>query len=176
MDRYGTKAEQLAEIAVAMRSHAALNPYAKMRTPITVDDVLESRLISSPLHLLDCCIISDGGGAVVVTSAERARDLNKLPVLVLGSAEAVAHQEIGRPDLLTMAARQSGERAFSMAGVARSDIDLAMIYDSFTITALMTLENLGFCQTGEGGDFVSGGRIGLGGALPVNPAGGGLSN
>ena len=176
MDRFGTKPEQLAEIAVTIRAHAGLNPHAKMRAPITVDDVLSSRLISSPLHLLDCCIISDGGGAVVVTSEERARDLRKTPVYVLGSAEAVAHQEIGRPDLLTIAARQSGDRAFSMAGVARSDIDLAMIYDSFTITTLLTIENLGFCELGEGGDFVTGGRIGLGGELPVNPDGGGLSN
>lgn len=174
--RYGTTAEQLAEIAVTMRRHAGLNPNAKMRQPITVDDVLASRVISDPLHLLDCCIISDGGGAVVVTSAERARDLAKPPVLLLGAGEALAHQEIGRPDLLTVAARQSGERAFGMAGVQRSDIDLAMVYDSFTITVLATLENLGFCKVGEGGDFVSGGRIGLGGDLPVNPDGGGLSN
>lgn len=174
--RYGTTAEQLAEIAVTMRRHAGLNPNAKMRQPITVDDVLASRVISDPLHLLDCCIISDGGGAVVVTSAERARDLAKPPVLLLGAGEALAHQEVGRPDLLTVAARQSGERAFGMAGVQRSDIDLAMVYDSFTITVLATLENLGFCKVGEGGDFVSGGRIGLGGDLPVNPDGGGLSN
>lgn len=176
MHRYGTKPSQLAEIAVAMRKHAGLNPAAKMRQPITVEDVLTSRVISDPLHLLDCCIISDGGGAVIVTSAERARDLRKAPVLLLGAGEAVAHQEIGRPDLLTVAAAQSSERAFGMAGVARDDIDLAMVYDSFTITVLATLENLGFCKVGEGGDFVSGGRIELGGALPVNPDGGGLSN
>jgi acetyl-CoA acetyltransferase len=176
MDRYGTTSEQLAEIAVAMRHHASLNPNAKMRQPITVDDVLASRLISAPLHLLDCCIISDGGGAVVVTSAERARDLATEPVLLLGAGEAAAHQEIGRPDLLTIAAKQSGERAFAMAGVTHDDVDLAMIYDSFTITLLATLENLGFCKPGEGGDFVSGGRIRLGGELPVNPDGGGLSS
>lgn len=176
MERYGTTSEQLAEIAVTMRRHASLNPHAKMRNPITIDDVLSSRMISEPLHLLDCCIISDGGGAVVVTSAERARDLRQPPVPVLGCGEAVCHQEIGSPDLLTIAARQSGDRAFAMAGVERSDIDLAMVYDSFTITALATLENLGFCKPGQGGDFVSGGRIGLGGELPVNPDGGGLSN
>lgn len=176
MNRYGTKPEQLAEIAVAMRKHASLNPNAKMRQPITVDDVMTSRLISDPLHLLDCCIISDGGGAVVVTSAERARDLAKKPVLLLGSAEAVAHQEIGSPDLLTIAAKQSGAKAFARAGVTHQDLDLCMIYDSFTITVLATLENLGFCKPGEGGDFVSGGRIQLGGALPINPDGGGLSN
>ena len=174
--RFGTTAEQLAEIAVTMRHHASLNPHAKMRQPITVDDVLASRVISDPLHLLDCCIISDGGGAVVVTSAARARDLPKAPVLLLGCGEAVAHQETGAPDLLTTAGRQSGERAFGMAGVTRDDIDLCMIYDSFTITVLATLENLGFCAVGDGGAFVSDGRIRLGGALPVNPDGGGLSS
>ena len=176
MHEYGTKSEQLAEIAVTMRRHASLNPDAKMRKPITVDDVMESRVISAPLHLLDCCIISDGGGAVVVTSAERARDLAKPPVLVRGCGEAVCHREIGAPDLLTIAARQSGDYAFEMSGLSRDDVDLCTIYDSFTITALVTLENLGFCKPGEGGAFVEGGRIGLGGALPVNPDGGGLSS
>lgn len=176
MHRYGTRSEQLAEIAVAMRRHASLNPDAKMRRPITVDDVLESRMISTPLHLLDCCIISDGGGAVVVTSLERARDLAKPPVVVRGCGEAVCHQEIGAPDLLTIAAKQSGANAFAMAGLGPADVDLCTIYDSFTITVLVTLENLGFCKPGEGGDFVSGGRIALGGALPINPDGGGLSS
>ena len=176
MHRYGTRSEQLAEIAVATRKHASLNPRAKMQSPITVDDVLSSRVISDPLHLLDCCIISDGGGAIVVTSLERARDLAKPPVVVLGCGEAVAHQEIGAPDLLTIAAKQSGEHAFGMAGVSHDDLDFCTIYDSFTITVLATLENLGFCKPGEGGDFVSGGRIALGGALPLNPDGGGLSN
>lgn len=176
MHEYGTKPEQLAEIAVTMRRHAGLNPVAKMRNPIRVEDVLESRVISAPLHLLDCCIISDGGGAVVVTSAERARDLAKPRVLLRGCGEAVCHQEIGAPDLLTIAARQSSEQAFRMSGLTRDDVDLAAIYDSFTITLLVTLENLGFCKPGEGGAFVEGGRIGLGGALPVNPDGGGLSS
>ena len=176
MHKYGTKPEQLAEIAVAMRTHASRNPNAKMRQLITVDDVMESRVISDPLHLLDCCIISDGGGAIVVTSAARARDLPKKPVLLLGCGEAVAHQEIGSPDLLTIAAKQSSGRAFAMAGVEHDDIDFCMVYDSFTITVLATLENLGFCAPGEGGDFVSGGRIQIGGALPINPDGGGLSN
>jgi acetyl-CoA acetyltransferase len=176
MHRYGTKAEQLAEIAVTMRRHAALNPAAKMRKPITVDDVLSSRMISRPLHLLDCCIISDGGGALVVTSAARARDLAKPPVVVLGCGEAVCHQELGAPDLLTIAAKQSGAQALAMAGVSHDDIDFAMIHDSFTITVLATLENLGFCKPGEGGAFVENGRIGLGGALPLNPDGGGLSS
>tara|TARA_Y100001970_G_scaffold37499_1_gene46359 strand:- start:37918 stop:39090 length:1173 start_codon:yes stop_codon:yes gene_type:complete len=176
MSTYGTTSEQLAEIAITMRRHAGLNPHAKMRSPITVDDVLGSRMISRPLHLLDCCIISDGGGAVVVTSLERAKDLPKPPVRILGCGEAAQHQGVGRTDLLTIAAKQSGDTAFNMAGVERSDIDLAMIYDSFTITVLATLENLGFCERGAGGDFVSGGGISLDGVLPVNPDGGGLSS
>ena len=169
MNTYGTKSEQLAQIATAMRHHASLNPQAKMRDPIEVEDVMASRVISSPLHLLDCCIISDGGGAIVVTSAERARDLPKAPIFLQGCGEAVCHQETGSPDLLTMAAKQSGERAFAMAGLSRDDVDLCTIYDSFTITVLLTLENLGFCKPGEGGSFVEDGRIRLGGALPVNP-------
>lgn len=176
MHLYGTKSEQLAEIAVAMRGHASKNPQAKMRKPITVQDVLESRMISEPLHLLDCCIISDGGGAVVVTSLERARDLARPPVVLQGCGEAVCHQELGAPDLLTLAAAQSSRQAFEMAQVRHDDIDFCTIYDSFTITVLATLENLGFCKPGEGGPFVEGGRIALGGALPVNPDGGGLSS
>ena len=176
MHEFGTTSRQLAQVAVGMRRHAGLNPRAKMRNPITVDDVLESRMISTPLHLLDCCIISDGGGAVVVTSAERARDLAKAPVLLRGCGEAVCHQETGAPDLLTLAAKQSGNQAFDMADVRREDIDFCTLYDSFTITVVLTLENLGFCKPGEGGSFVEDGRIELGGSLPVNPDGGGLSS
>ncbi len=152
------------------------NPNAKYRDPITVEDVLASRIISSPLHLLDCCIISDGGGALVLTSVERARDLAQPPVVILGGAEAVQHHGIGRRDLLDIAARQSGPLALERAGVAHADIDMAMIYDSFTITVLATLESLGFCKPGEGGAFCADGRIGLGGALPINTDGGGLSS
>jgi acetyl-CoA acetyltransferase len=176
MDLYGTTSEQLAEIAVTMRRHALLNPHAKMKTPVTIQDVLESRIISEPLHLLDCCIISDGGGALVITSLERARDLAKPPVVLLGCGEAVAHQELGAPDLLQIAAAQSGRHAFEMSGLSPSDVDVATIYDSFTITVLVTLEALGFCKPGEGGSFVGGGRIRLGGELPLNPDGGGLSS
>ncbi len=176
MHQYGTTSEQLADIAVSTRHHASLNPHAKMRQPITREDVLESRVIADPLHLLDCCIISDGGGAVIVTSLERAKDLRRPPVVVMGTGEAVAHREIGAPDLMTIAARQSGEHAFSMARMKPSDIDFCTIYDSFTITVLATLENLGFCKLGEGGAFVENGGIGLGGRLPVNPDGGGLSS
>jgi acetyl-CoA C-acetyltransferase len=176
MHQYGTTSEQLADIAVSTRHHASLNPDAKMRQPITREDVLESRVIADPLHLLDCCIISDGGGAVIVTSLERAKNLRQPPVVVLGTGEAVAHREIGAPDLMTIAAKQSGEHAFSMAQLSPADIDLCAIYDSFTITVLATLENLGFCKPGEGGPFVENGGIGLGGRLPVNPDGGGLSS
>jgi acetyl-CoA C-acetyltransferase len=176
MHEFGTTAAHLAEIAVTMRRHAALNPVAKFRDPITVEDVLASRIISSPLHLLDCCIITDGGGAVVVTSAERGRELRKRPVQILGASEAVCHTAAGKRDLTDMAAKQSGPRALAMAGVTHADIDMCMIYDSFTITVLETLENLGFCKKGEGGAFVQNGRIGLGGALPLNTDGGGLSS
>ncbi len=176
MHEYGTTAEQLAEIAVTVRRHASLNPAAKFREPITVADVLASRLVSSPLHLLDCCIISDGGGAVVVAGAARARDLRRPPVFVLGASEAVCHTAAGVRDLTDMAASQSGPRAMQMAGVGHGDVDMCMIYDSFTITVLETLESLGFCRNGEGGAFVQDGRIGLGGALPVNTDGGGLSS
>jgi len=176
MHQYGTTSEQLADIAVSTRHHASLNPNAKMRQPITREDVLESRVIADPLHLLDCCIISDGGGAVIVTSLERAKDLRQSPVVVSGTGEAVAHREVGAPDLMTIAAKQSGEHAFSMAKMSPADIDFCTIYDSFTITVLSTLENLGFCKPGEGGPFVENGGVGLGGRLPVNPDGGGLSS
>ena len=176
MHQYGTTSEQLAEIAVTMRRHAAGNPNAKYRDPITVEDVLASRIISSPLHLLDCCIISDGAGALVLTSVERARGLAQPPVVILGGAEAVQHHGIGRRDLLDIAARQSGPLALERAGVAHADIDMAMIYDSYTITVLAALESLGFCRPGEGGSFCADGRIGLGGALPINTDGGGLSS
>jgi acetyl-CoA C-acetyltransferase len=176
MHDYGTTSEQLAEIAVTMRHHASLNPAAKYHDPITVEDVLASRVISSPLHLLDCCMISDGGGALVVTSAERARDLKKKPAYILGVGETARHAGRGQRDFLEIAAHQSGQMAFARAGVSHPDIDLAMIYDSFTITVLSTLENLGFCKRGEGGPFVTGGRLRYDGALPVNTDGGGLSS
>jgi len=176
MHVFGTTAAQLAEIAVACRRHAGLNPAALYRDPITVDDVLKSPMISSPLHLLDCCVITDGGGAVVVVHPDLARGLAKAPVRILASAEAVAHTHAGHRDYLTTAAAQTGPRALAEAGVSPDDIDMAMIYDSFTITVLMTLEDLGFCKKGEGGAFVSGGRLQLGGALPINTDGGGLSS
>ena len=176
MHLYGTTSEQLAEVAVATRKHASMNPEALFRNPMTVEDVVNSRIISSPLHLPDCCVITDGGGAVVVASPEVARSCRHTPGWVLGTGEAVAHQGAGKRDLQFIAAKQSHEPAFAMAGVSHQDIDMAMIYDSFTITVLETLEDLGFCQKGEGGDFVSGGRLQVGGELPINTDGGGLSS
>ena len=176
MHQYGTTHEQLAEIAVATRKWAMLNPKAMMRDPITIDDVLSSRWITYPFHLLDCCLVTDAGGAVVVTSAERARDCPKKPVLVLGSGEATTHQTIASmPDLTTTPAAISGPLAFEMAGVRHKDIDVTEVYDSFTYTALVTLEALGFCEKGEGGAFVSGQRTAPGGDFPLNTNGGGLS-
>ena len=176
MHQYGTKPEHLAEISVAVRKHASMNPQALFRNPITVEDVVRSRIISSPLHLLDCCVITDGGGAVVVASPEVARNCRQRPVWVLGTGEAAAHQGAGKRDLVFTAAKQSHGPAFAMAGVTHDDIDMAMIYDSFTITVLEALEDLGFCEKGEGGDFVSGGRLQIGGGLPINTDGGGLSS
>lgn len=176
MHRYGTTRAQLAEIAVTCREHASRNPLALYREPITIDDVLASPPIAEPLHRLDCCVITDGGGAVIVASEEVARDLAKSPVWVLGGSEAVAHGEGGYRDLVDLAAAQSGPRALAQAGVTHDDIDLCMIYDSFTITVLTALEGLGFCKPGEGGPFVEGGRLRLDGGLPLNPDGGALSN
>lgn len=177
MHQYGTTSEQLAEIAVVTRRHAGLNPLAMYREPITVEDVLRSRMIADPLHLLDCCVVSDGGGAVLVTTEERARDLKQPPVYVLGSSESHTHAHISQmPDLTVTAAAMTAPRAFAEAGILPSDIDMAMIYDSFTITVLILLEDLGFCRKGEGGAFVQHGRIALGGQLPINTDGGGLSS
>jgi acetyl-CoA acetyltransferase len=177
MYQYGTTSEQLAEIAVITRRHARLNPLAMYREPITVQDVLNSRMIADPLHLLDCCVVSDGGGAVLVTTEERARDLKQAPIFVLGASESHTHAHISQmPDLTVTAAAMTAPRAFTEAGVTPGDIDMAMIYDSFTVTVLLLLEDLGFCKKGEGGAFVQDGRIALGGQLPINTDGGGLSS
>lgn len=151
MHEYGTTSEQLAEIAVITRRHAMLNPLAMYREPITVQDVLNSRMIADPPHLLDCCVVSDGGGAVLVTTEERARDLKQKPVFVLESSESHTHAHISQmPDMTVTAAAITAPRAFAEAGISPSDIDMAMIYDSFTITVLLLLEDLGFCKKGEG--------------------------
>jgi acetyl-CoA acetyltransferase len=173
---YGTTAEQLAQIAVSTRQWAAMNPQARYRDPITVDDVLASPLECSPLHRLDCCLVTDGAGAFVLTSAERARDLAKPPVYVLGAGTSHDHSMISQmPDLTTTAGVVSGANAFRMAGIKPDDVDLLMGYDSFTITALLHLEDLGFCAKGEGGAFVQTGATAPGGSLPMNTNGGGLS-
>ncbi|HWZ17688.1 MAG TPA: thiolase, partial [Ktedonobacteraceae bacterium] len=177
MHQYGTTSEQLAEIAVVTRKHASLNPLAMYRDAITVQDVLNSRMIADPLHLLDCCVVSDGGGAVLVTTEERARELKQPPIFILGSSESHTHAQISQmPDLTVTAAAITGPRAFSEAGITPGEIDMAMIYDSFTITVLLLLEDLGFCKKGEGGAFVQEDRIALGSQLPVNTDGGGLSS
>jgi acetyl-CoA acetyltransferase len=176
MHQYGTTSAQLAEISVAARAWAGLNPGAMYRKPITVEDVLGSRMIADPLHLLDCCVISDGGAAVIVTTAERAADLARPPVYVLGAASAQTHWNIvDMPDFTVTAASVCGPEAFAQAGVTPEEIDTVHLYDSFTITALLLLEDLGFCKKGEGGPFVEGGRLAPGGQLPVNTDGGGLS-
>jgi len=176
MHQYGTKPEHLAEIAVATRKWAMLNEKAFMRKPITIDDVLSSPVICEPLRLLDCCLITDGGGAVVVASARAAARAKKKPVWVLGHAETVTHYSVAQmPDLTVTGARDTGRRAMAMAGVTHDDIDVVQVYDSFTITVLLTLEALGFCKPGEGGDFVSNQRTAPGGDFPLNTSGGGLS-
>jgi acetyl-CoA acetyltransferase len=178
MHEYGTTPEQLGRIAVAAREYARRgNPKAMYRDPLTVDDVLSSRLVASPLHKYDCCVISDGGGALVLTTEDRARNCAKPPVFVLGASHATDHQIISQmPDLTTTAAAVSGPRAMAEAGVTPADVDLLMTYDSFTITALLALEDLGFCPKGEGGRFVEDGHIDPGGSLPMNVDGGGLSS
>lgn len=176
MARFGTTSEQLAEIAVSTRAWAAMNPRARYQDPITVDDVLASPMQSSPLHLLDCCLVTDGAGAFVMTSAERARSLRKPPVYVLGAATCHDHSMISQmPDLTVTPGAVSGPNAFRNAGVKPGDVDVLMAYDSFTITALLHLEDLGFCAKGEGGAFVEDGRTGPGGLIPMNTNGGGLS-
>jgi acetyl-CoA acetyltransferase len=176
MAEFGTTSEQLAQIAVDARRWAAMNPRARYRDPLTVDDVLASPVVASPLHQLDCCLVTDGGGAYVLTTAERARDLARPPVYVLGAATSSDHWMISQmPDLTTTSGTVSGPAAFGMAGVGPDDVDVLMGYDSFTITALLHLEDLGFCAKGEGGAFVEDGKLGPGGSLAMNTNGGGLS-
>ncbi|MGA5699195.1 acetyl-CoA acetyltransferase [Peterkaempfera bronchialis] len=176
MHEFGTTREQLADVAVAARQWARLNPKAFLRGPLTRADVLASRPVSSPLTVRDCCLVTDGGGAVVLTSAERARDLPQRPAYLLGVGEATTHQTISQmPDLTTTAAALSGPRAFAAAGLTPAEVDVVQLYDAFTINTVLLLEDLGFCAKGEGGAFVADGRIAPGGALPVNTSGGGLS-
>jgi len=176
MHQYGTTREQLAAVAVAARQWAQLNPAAWDRKPLTIEDVLAARTISTPFTVRDCCLSTDGGGAIVVTSAEKARSLRKPPAYVLGCGQSITHAAISSmPDLTLTGAKRSGEIAYAMAGLGPSDIDVLALYDAFTINTILFLEDLGFCPKGEGGRFVEGGRIAPNGTLPVNTNGGGLS-
>jgi acetyl-CoA C-acetyltransferase len=177
MYQYGTTSEQLAWIKVAASHHAQHNPHAMLRDVVTVEDVVNSPVIADPLHRLDCCVISDGGGAIIVASPEVARSLRRPKVKILGAAEAPKHQMAGHVDLTYSGAVWSGPAAFAEAGVKPADIKYASIYDSFTITVLMQIEDLGFCEKGQGGRFVSDGNLISGtGKLPFNTDGGGLCN
>ena len=174
--QYGTTREQLAEVAVAARQWAQKNPVAFMRDPLTVDDVLASRMVCDPLTVRDCCLVTDGAGAVVLTRTDRAMDCPEPPIALLGIGQAHWHRQISQmPDLTVTAASESGPRAFAMAGVNPADIDVAELYDAFTINTILFLEDLGFCSKGEAGPFVASGAIAPGGDLPVNTNGGGLS-
>lgn len=176
MHLYGTTREQLAQVAVAARQWAQLNPEAAVRDPLTVDDVLKARMVSDPLTVRDCCLFNDGAAAIVMVRADRAKNCAKTPVPVLGAAHAVTHREISSmPDLTVTGAAISGAQAFAQAGVGPADIDVVMLYDAFTVTPLLFLEDLGFCPKGEGGRFISGGHIAPGGGLALNTNGGGLS-
>lgn len=177
MHQFGTTSEQLAEIAVSTRTWASMHPQAINRKPISIQDVIQSRMISDPLHLLDCCLSNDGAGALVITRAERAKDGPKKSVYMLGAAEDYTFR--GYVDVchdwMTSGAVHTGRRSMEMAGIGHSEINVAELYDCFTITVMRELEDLGFCPVGEGGNFVSGGRLAPGGALPTNTHGGGLS-
>jgi acetyl-CoA acetyltransferase len=178
MELFGTTSRQLAEIAVSTRNHAILNGNARMAKPITVEDHQNSRMIADPLRLLDCSLESDGAAAVVVSAADRARDMRRPRILLAGMAEGHPDSPstiTQRGDMTRLGLAKAAPRAFAMAGVAPADIDVAEIYDCFTYIVLCQLEDLGFCAKGEGGAFVEGGALGLGGRLPVNTHGGLLS-
>jgi acetyl-CoA acetyltransferase len=176
MHEYGTTIEQLAEVAVSARYNAQFNPDAYYRDPITIDDVLNSDMIADPYTKLQCCIRSDGGCAIILAAEDRVPDTAKKPVWVLGHGQHVSHTTMSEwPDFTVSPAAISGRHAFERAGVTPDEIDLCTIYDAFTYMEMVTLEDLGFCKKGEGGSFVEGGRLRLGGELPTNPDGGGLS-
>ena len=176
MHQYGTTRTQLAEVAVAARAWANLNPEAFAKGDLTIEDCLASRMVSDPISVRDCCLVTDGAAAVVMTRADRAKDLPNSPVYLLGGAAATWHNSISNmPDLTVTAAAESGRRAFAQAKITPADVDVVELYDAFTINTILFLEDLGFCPKGEGGRFVSGGNIAPGGSLPVNTNGGGLS-
>jgi len=177
MHLYGTTEEQLADVSVAVRSHAALNPQARYRDLLAVEDVLGSRMVSSPLRILNCCVITDGGGALVLAGADVARNVRKPPVWLIGSGEALTRGDGGYGDWLDTGLRRAARTAFDEAGVKHADVDTVQIYDATAFHVIQHLEDLGFCEIGQGGAFVAGGsRIRLGGELPVNTDGGGLSS
>jgi acetyl-CoA acetyltransferase len=176
MHEFGTTREHLAHVAVAARGWANQNPEAFAKGPLSIDDCLNARMISTPLSAKDCCLVTDGASAIVMTRADRAKDLKRPPVALLGAAAATSHSQISSmPDLTVTAALESGRRAYAMAGVGPDDIDVVELYDAFTINTVLFLEDLGFCPKGEGGRFVASGAIAPGGTLPVNTNGGGLS-
>jgi acetyl-CoA acetyltransferase len=176
MHQFGTTKEQLGAVALAARQWARLNPDAYARDPLTMEDYLGARIINDPFGKYDCCLVTDGGAAIVMTRADRAKDLAKAPVAVLGAGSATSHREIMcMPDLTVTAAVESGGRAYASARVTAADIDVAILYDAFTINTILFLEDLGFCSKGEGGRFVADGAIAPGGRLAVNTNGGGLS-
>lgn len=177
MHLFGTTSEQLGAIAIAQRKWALMNPWAQMRKPLTMEDYLNSRYIVEPFHLFDCCLVSNGGIAVVITSAERASSLKQPPVYVLGMGQGAPgdDQRTDREPGIYTGAKQSGQKALKMAGINLSDIDICELYDCYTYTVLVTLEDYGFCQKGEGGAFVADGKLGPGGTLPTNTGGGELS-
>lgn len=176
MHEFGTTREQFAEVAVAARGWANLNPEAFKQGPLSIDDCLRSRMVSDPLTTSDCCLITDGGAAIVMTRADRAIDLVSDPIYILGGAAAVWHSNVDQMENLTITpASESGKRAFALSGYQAHDMNVVNVYDAFTINTILFLEDLGFCAKGEGGQFVQGGRIGPGGQLPVNTNGGGLS-
>jgi len=176
MHEFGTTREQMAEVAVAARQWALMNPVAWEKNPLTVEEVLAARMVSYPFTVRDICLVTDGGGAIVLVSPERAKSLKKKPVYVLGQGQAITHANISSmPDLTITGALESGRQAYAMAGLAAKDIDVLELYDAFTLNTILFLEDLGFCKKGEGGGFVTGGRIAPGGSLPVNTNGGGLS-
>ena len=176
MYQYGTTRRHLAEVAVAARKWAQLNPEAFSRDPLDIDTVLKARMISDPFSAYDCCLVTDGAAAYVMTRADRAKDLKKKPVHILSNATAAWHRSVsGMRDLTVTPSKESGERAFAAAGLGPKDIDVVQIYDAFSINTVLALEDLGFCGKGEGGPFVENGAIAPGGKLPVNTNGGGLS-
>lgn len=176
MQQYGTTSEQLAQVAVTFREHAARTPGAQKTAPITVEDVLNSKMVTTPYHKLDCSLISDGAVALILTSAEKAYDYTDDPIFILGGGEYYSHEHIFlMPDITQTGAVQSAQKAYDMAGVTAADIDVAGIYDCFTGTVLMMLEDLGFCKKGESGPFVQDGQITYGGSIPTNTHGGMLS-